>query len=264
MFGWYRSQIREHGALDATRLLWRAGWSKLRADLGNKLLPGKVVCPCCGWRGRRFYDYIELGYSIPNAACPQCDSHARHRAFHFWLRNEYHLETKRGVTLLFAPEKALAPVWDAAPHLRIYRADIEPTRNTDILVDLQRLPVADDTVYLIWCHHVLEHIEDDRAAISELHRVLRPEAGELIVSVPMKLGTETREYGFPDKRESGHWRAYGDDFADRLAESGLAVQAVDYEMSPEDRRRYGVTPERFYLCRKTKAASAISGRSVTA
>ena len=264
MFGWYRSQIKEHGALDATRLLWRAGWSKLRADLANRLLAPKVACPCCGWQGRRFYDYIELGYSIPNAACPQCDSHARHRAFHFWLRDEYDLGSKRGVALLFAPEKALAPAWEGAPHLQIFRADIEPTRHTDLLVDLQRLPIADDSVNLVWCHHVLEHIEDDRAAISELHRVLRPGAGELIVSVPMKLGTKTREYGFPDKRESGHWRIYGDDFADRLAESGLQAVAVDYEMSPEDRRRYGIISERFYVCRKAARPAASAPAAPTA
>ena len=62
----------------------------------------------------------------------------------------------------------------------------------------------------------MEHIQNDRAAIKELYRVLRPITGELIVSVPMTTGVLTQEYGYANNRESGHWRKYGDDFAARL------------------------------------------------
>lgn len=234
----------------ATRLLWRVALSRTRVKLANRLLPAKLACPCCGWRGSKFYDYIEPGYTGLNAACPRCDSHPRHRYLSLWLSREFKLEDKSGVALVFAPEKALASLWAKAPRLKILRVDVEEARGIDILADIKNLPVESDSIDLVWCHHVLEHVDDDRAAISELHRILRPASGELIVSVPMECGTRTDEYGFPDPMQSGHWRMYGDDFEDRLAESGLAVLAINFNLTDEDYRRYSFNPERFYICKK--------------
>lgn len=253
MLQWYRGQVKQHGAIDATRLFWRVGWSKLRVDLANKLLPEKLACPCCGWRGRSFYDYVELGYRFPNAACPRCDSHARHRAFFLWLSREYPLQHRKGVALVFAAEGALASLWQSTEQLKVYRIDIATMRGRDLLGDLTHLPIATSAVDLLWCHHVLEHVEDDRAAIRELHRVLRPGPGELIVSVPMIPGTVTEEYGFCDLKRSGHWRIYGDDFADRLAEGGFSVKAIDYNPPAADLERYGIAAEHFYICTKPAA-----------
>jgi SAM-dependent methyltransferase len=215
------------------------------------MLPVKVACPCCGWEGRRFFDYHEVGYTTPNAACPQCDSHPRHRYLSLWLSKDFKLDDKSGTALVFAAEKALASVWTKPHHLSVIRIDIENSRDTNLLGDIRSLPVAANSVDLIWCHHVLEHVDNDRLAISELHRILRPVSGELIVSVPMgPPGTTTNEYGFQDLADSGHWRTYGDDFEDRLKESGFTVQPVQFDLSVEEYRRYGFEPERFYLCRK--------------
>src|ERR1043165_3093474 len=106
MFGWFRSQIQVFGLKDATRLMWRVGCSQIRVSLLNKLLPADHLCACCGWEGRRFHDYIELGYRVKDAACPQCESHNRHRAFFRWLTSEYQIEKKEGFAVVFAPEKA--------------------------------------------------------------------------------------------------------------------------------------------------------------
>ena len=255
MLTWYRSQLKEFGVFDATYLLWRVAWSRARVRVANKVLAEKLECPCCGWRGRRFHDYIEVSYTSRNTACPQCDSHARHRMFLLWLTREFRLQERSGVALVFAPEKALVPVWESAPDLRVYKVDIEAARRPDFQADMQHLPLAADSVDLIWSHHVLEHVEDDRAAMRELARVLRPATGQLIVSVPMETGTLTREYGFADPRETGHWRAYGDDFVERLRESGFAdVRPAESGLSPTELQRYGVRPEPFYICTKAEAA----------
>ena len=250
MLQWYRGQIRERGIVGATSLAWRVGWSRIQIGLRNKVLPQKLTCPCCGWKGRRFYDFIEPGYRISNAVCPQCDSHPRHRAFYLWLSCEYHLQQRRGVALVFAAEGALAPLWQSSAGLKVYRIDIEPSRGRDVLGDLTHLPIATNAVDLLWCHHVLEHVEDDRAAIKELYRVLSPDKGELIVSVPMIQGTTTEEYGFSDPMKTGHWRIYGDDFADRLAEGGFSVREIDFRLPATDLERYGISPEPFYICIK--------------
>jgi hypothetical protein len=98
-------------------------------------------------------------------------------------------------------------------------------------------------------HHVLEHVENYRAAIHEMYRALLPASGQLVVSVPMLPGTRTNEYGFPNSKESGHWRMYGD-FMDLLVESGFLVQPIDYHLSAADSKLYSIRPMRFYVCQK--------------
>ena len=254
MLYWYREQVRQFGFVSATILLYRVATSRIFVNLSNKLLPASLSCPCCGWSGRRYYDYIEIGYTVPNAACPQCDSHPKHRQFFLWLTREYKLNEKSGVAVIFAPERAFDPVWQRTKGLRVFRVDYEKTRDVDAQIDLQQLGVASDAVDLVWCHQVLEHIEDDLAAMKELNRILRPGTGELVVSVPMISAAETVEYGFPDPKESGHWRIYGDDFATRLEASGFRVKKVDFVVSEKEAAKFGTSDEPFYLCRKAARA----------
>jgi SAM-dependent methyltransferase len=236
--------------MDATRLLYRVGWSLTKAKLANKLLAANSSCPCCGWEGRRFHDYIELDYRINNAACPSCESHSRHRAFFLWLTGEYQLQQKQGMAVVFAPERALKAIWDNVSGLTICRADRSASRGIDVMLDIQGLPFDSGSVDLVWCHHVLEHVEHDQQAINELCRILRPQTGELIVSVPMTPGTVTREYGFPNPRESGHWRMYGDDFVDRLMHSGLTVETVKFHATEAELSHNRIEPEHWYVCRR--------------
>jgi SAM-dependent methyltransferase len=257
MLSWYRSQIAEHGARAATLLLLRVVWSRFKVTLANKILPPAHACPCCGWEGQKFHDYIEMGYASRGVECPRCNSHPRHRKLFLWLKNEFQPQRKTGTALLFAPEKSLSALWDAAPDLRVIRVDIEPSRGVDVLADIQRLPFAADSIDIVWCHHVLEAVENDRAAIAELYRVLRPLTGKLIIS--HAEGGKTVEFGYSNKRASGMWRAYGDDFTSRLADGGLTVHPIDYDLSPQERRRYGVySEEKFYVCSKPLVDLALS------
>jgi SAM-dependent methyltransferase len=129
--------------------------------------------------------------------------------------------------------------------------DIDDSRGVDVLADLQRLPFKSDSVDFIWCHHVLQRIEDDRAAISELCRVLRPETGELVISVAIAPHPVTHEFGFANKDLLYFRRMYGDDFPERLSAAGLTVNAVIPKLSADEYRRYAISPqEGFYLCAK--------------
>ncbi len=247
---WYQDQLRQFGFVDASILLFRVATSRILVNVSNKLLPVSQSCPCCGWSGRRFYDYIEVGYSIRNAACPQCDSHPKHRQYFLWLTREYNLHEKKGVAVIFAPERAFNSVWQQAKGLRVFRVDYETTRDVDARVDLQQLALTTEAVDFVWCHQVLEHIEDDMAAMKELNRILRPGTGELVVSVPMSDAPETVEYGFPDPKESGHWRTYGTDFVTKLEASGFEVKKVDFVVPERDAVKFVTSEEPFYLCRK--------------
>lgn len=70
MFAWYLDQIKNFSIARATRSLFRVIWRRTFAILNNMTLPARLICPCCERQGRRFFEYIEMGYTVPNAACP--------------------------------------------------------------------------------------------------------------------------------------------------------------------------------------------------
>jgi SAM-dependent methyltransferase len=86
-----------------------------------------------------------------------------------------------------------------------------------VQADADRLPLGEATVDVITALDVLEHV-DDRAALAEIRRVLRP-GGVAIITVPaMKWLWSYRD------EDAGHRRRYGRrELQTRLAESGLAV-----------------------------------------
>jgi SAM-dependent methyltransferase len=63
-------------------------------------------------------------------------------------------------------------------------AEVAATRGLSVLRgDATALPVDDDSLDLVVAFDVLEHIPDHDAAVSEVHRVLRP-GGRFLVAVP--------------------------------------------------------------------------------
>ena len=251
ILNWYKSRLEKYGFVDATILLGRVSSSRLKTILLNKFLPSKVVCPICGWTGRKFFDYIEgksYSYSIE---CPQCNSHGRHRALYLWLKNDFQISDKSGLALVCAPEQALMPLWYSASSLRICKLDIEPSRGVDILADLQELPFENDSHDIIWCHHVLEQVKDDQKALKEIYRILKPETGYFVVSSSMSNNKQTQEYGSAKLHLFGNWRFYGQDYPERLSNSGFTVEEIKYNLSPQDYEKYGINRnEKVYLCRK--------------
>ena len=101
---------------------------------------------------------------------------------------------------------------------------------------------------------ILEHLPDDRAAIAEIYRVLRP-GGFLNVSVPQSMQMEhSNEWVIPDLTQHGHVRQYGRDFEQRLKAAGFEV-ATEYcllNRSTEEHVADGTYPMRLYTCTKPK------------
>jgi ubiquinone/menaquinone biosynthesis C-methylase UbiE len=83
-------------------------------------------------------------------------------------------------------------------------------------VDIQELPFADATYDFVFASHVLEHIPNDRKAISEIRRILRPN-GIAVLPVPL-VAEKTIEYLEPNPYEAYHVRAPGSDYFDRYCE----------------------------------------------
>jgi SAM-dependent methyltransferase len=97
---------------------------------------------------------------------------------------------------------------------------------------------------LIICSHVLEHVKEDRRAISELFRVLKP-GGLALLPVPVdwhRADTDERENLSREERaeyygEADHVRQYGRDYPKRLSDAGFVVETFRIE-EPRLNERY--------------------------
>lgn len=107
----------------------------------------------------------------------------------------------------------------------------------------------------IACIHVLEHVPDDGAAISEMYRVLR-DGGWALITVPLNLNGPTDEDPSivdPDERldrfgERSHVRLYGRDVVARIEKAGFVVSMDDpNEIDPQVRARYGLRTDEYIL-----------------
>lgn len=131
--------------------------------------------------------------------------------------------------LHFAPEQGLEKRLRALLHLGGYVTADLYMPNVDKKEDITNLSFTDGAFDFIYCSNVLEHIEDDRAAMSELFRVLAP-GGTAIIQVPIK-GKSTYEDAsirapalrYKHFGQADHVRYYGEDIKDRLHSVGFNV-----------------------------------------
>jgi SAM-dependent methyltransferase len=185
----------------------------------------------------------------PSARCPSCGAAERHRLQVLVLDElfEGRVHAPEAQAVHFAPEPIVGQRLKKA-FGRYLTADLSG-RGVDLAADLRALPFEDASIELIFASHVLEHIDEDRKALSEIARVLRP-GGIAVLPVPI-LCERTVEYGTPNPHEHHHVRAPGLDYFDRYREVFPKVELHDSVMYPlehqllvyEDRSFYP-TPER--------------------
>ncbi len=119
----------------------------------------------------------------------------------------------------------------AAPRERFGSFEISVFEEENSL-DLCRIDRPDDSYDWIVANHVLEHVEDDFAAMEELFRILKPQ-GVLQITVPVTaFCVETFELGRAAPESHYHWRGYGSDLPLRFSQQlkdrfGLSVIGTD-------------------------------------
>jgi SAM-dependent methyltransferase len=222
----------------AQRRRLAAAWLKDRRQFAEPRLPR--ICPICGYHGV----FISVGHPPRwDARCLNCGSRERHRLLWLWVTEGggNRLTGKR--TLHFAPEKII--MRQMHDNTRYETADLHQ-RGVTHKLDITNVPLPSASYDVVIANHVLEHIPDDRQAMQELFRLLRP-GGTALLTVPVNASRrETYEnpaITAPADRHAhfsaeDHVRYYGLDFADRLTATGFTVDT--FRLAPEQEVQYGL------------------------
>jgi SAM-dependent methyltransferase len=234
---------------------------------GSALNP-PAECPICGTVVPEFLPH-GVPKAKPDRRCPECGSVERHRIIWLFFQRRTDLFTAPTKLLHIAPEPCISRRLKKQDNIHYLSADLNSTAAM-MRMDITRIDLPAESFDVIYASHVLEHIVDDRGAMRELHRVLRP-SGWAVFQVPV-WGETTREdptVTDPKERERrfgqvDHVRMYGNDgeFERRLIDAGFDVTVDPFAQSlePEMVRRYRLmTTENVYFCRKTCRNASPSG-----
>jgi len=217
-------------------------------------------CPVCESNVRRF---LPGGVVLRlNALCPVCSSAERHRlVWHFMKTHSDLLDGRPKSLLHVAPEYEISNRLKKADFLDYWTSSFDG-KNTRAKIDITKISFPDDHFDTIYCSHVLEHVTEDRKAIREFWRILKPGRWALLQApvIPgLTITLEDAAVVDPKDRARlyGQWdhvRAYGSDYPDRLREAGFSVtvfRAIDI-LSPRRIIRWGIdiTEEPIFYCQK--------------
>jgi SAM-dependent methyltransferase len=188
--------------------------------------------------------------------CPVCHGRDRTRLIMLYLAEHGGLD-RPGVRLLhIAPDLSLYLWLRRKSGLKYTASDIDAARyrhiSNTVTADLTNAPFPDAAFDLVICSHVLEHVPDDRKAMSELLRILAP-GGRALLLVPFATdggGTdEDPSVTEPADRERrfGQWdhvRLYDrDGFVQRLGEVGFEVSIfAPFDTLPDQAHELGLNP----------------------
>ena len=167
----------------------------------------------------------------PNALCPVCGSAERHRLDWYFMKNHTDLLNGKQKSLLHvAPEYEISNRLKRVGFLDYWTSSLDG-KDTRAKIDITNMSFPDDQFDAIYCSHVLEHVTEDRSAIREFWRILRPGRWALLqvpITPDLDVTAEDKAVVDPNERARlyGQWdhvRAYGSDYPDRLREAGFNV-----------------------------------------
>ena len=224
------------------------------------MLPGGFDLPII-----REKEIVGAGYR-ENDICPLCQSTDRDRLVFLYLKHQTNLFDRSCSMLHMAPEPSLYRVFKKLKNLHYfpvtkYQEGFYYDSNLQS-ADLLDLAFEGETFDWVICNHVLEHIDDDKKAMTEIFRVLKP-GGKAILQVPISFSIkktyENNSITDPREREQhfgqfDHVRIYGLDYVERLSSAGFEVTVISQEddfSNLSDTSKYALNPkEKLFLCTK--------------
>jgi predicted SAM-dependent methyltransferase len=218
-------------------------------------------CPICLSDLRLFYplpDYFRVNLEIngriytvhdfetmnfEDYMCPVCRCSDRERLYALYLKMRYE-DLKDNETLVhFAPEKSLSKYVKQIKERNYRTADLN-MKDADERLDITNMKSYEaDSVDCFICSHVLEHVQDDRKALQELFRILKP-SGWGILMVPLIPALDktyedftkiTEEERLKHFGQEDHVRVYSkNDFLQKLKNSGFFIHQLDKDYFGKD------------------------------
>ena len=195
----------------------------------------KVECPVCE---RSFSKFLSYGSNVAhreNVLCPYDLTLERHRLMWLYLTRKTDFFSAESLKVLhIAPEQCFLTLFKKQKNLDYTTADlVSPI--ADIHFDLHDIPLEDNQYDVIFCNHVMEHVDDPIRCMSELNRVMKP-GGWAIMQVPQDMSRaetyEDKSITSPEEREKHFWqkdhvRLFGKDYPSYLEKAGFKVEEFD-------------------------------------
>lgn len=242
-------------------------------ELSGRIPLGNHNCVICGHGLARFLSYrggsrnmpslmraLEIvGSDVDHFSCPWCYSHDRERHLFLFMKMARVLSFLAGKRVLhFAPERHLSRLIEEADPQEYIKCDLHPWSEDILMADLAALPFPESHFDLLIANHVLEHVDDDRRAVAEIVRVLKP-GGYAILQTPYSSvlentwedeGIRSAEARLQAFGQEDHVRLYGKDVFERIARQGLESRVRSHEelLGSFSTHRLGINPrEPFFL-----------------
>jgi len=175
-----------------------------------------------------------------NKICPKCGSLSRTRKL--WSLLETEISHKS--ILHFSPPKSISKKIKGIVKQNYITSDYEGEFQADKTYDIENIEVSSHAFDLIICYHILEHIENDSKAMSELYRILKP-GGQCFLQTPFKTGKtfEDKNAITPEARlktygQDNHVRIYSaHGLKYKLDTHGFNTQILTF--NEEENNKYG-------------------------
>ena len=218
----------------------------------------KKECIICGNKVDEFFanginhklftkHHIIGGGYRENCTCPKCGKNDRERWIYYVLKNKLDILNATGRILHFAPESSIKELIMQNKNIDYYTCDIIPGFAMHI-VDITDIQFKNNTFDYVICNHVMEHIPNEKKAVSEIKRILKKN-GKWIFSFPICTDMKTQE----DKKvvtkeqrlelygQEDHVRLYGNDFLKRFKKYGLKIEVFtpNEQLKKSEIEKYG-------------------------
>ncbi len=212
------------------------------------------------------YPYLFDDFETINPAqyqCPLCGASDRDRLYALYLLKTLNINLPpKTISLLdIAPSHSLKKFLRKHPCISYLSVD-KYMQGVDLVLDITDMnAIQPESFDIFICSHVLEHVRDDKKALSELYRILKPGGwGILMVPINLKIDRIDEDPSITDIAE--RWRRFGQDdhirlyskkgFVDRTEQAGFVIKQYGIDYFGEDAFfQYGISRKSIlYIVRK--------------
>lgn len=220
-----------------------------------------TLCPVCNIENMGFAELpsiykenaLKYGFSyfgqgemtsLETYSCHHCGASDRERLYAYWVELQLKNSklTNQTQVIHFAPEAALSSKLKKVNFKNYSTADLMMD-GCDYKVDIMHLPFEDNMFDFFICSHVLEHVESDDKAVSELYRITK-NGGCGLLMAPIVVGLRSTLEDSAVTSEADRWKNYGqddhvrlyahDDYVAMLCKHGFSVEQLGERFWGED------------------------------